>query len=233
MSIVKTVKTTGLSFIYVAGLLLAAQAQAAVISWTGAALDGTGATKISNSGDLVKAINFAGLEKTVNLGLGLGDVTFEAGAGQNPFSLTYPSYNPANTTGNVSFDSILNTGSWQVAPGTITYSGLTSGVNYLVQIFSLDSRGGDFGKRSVAVDEALASASFSDPLQDGWVFNGTFTADATSQDVIMTGSVFAGDGKNYVVANASQLRKVPEPATLSLLGLGLLGLSFMRRKRAA
>lgn len=219
------VKKTGSSFMFVVLLLLAGQAQAAVINWTGAELLDTGTLQISTSGTLVKAINYGGFEATA------GGVTFEDATGQNPFANAFPFYNPVPTTGDPDFDSILNDGSWQIGPGTITYGGLTSGMDYLVQIFSLDSRPGGASTRTMTVDAGTASESISGAMGNGWVFNGMFTADALTQDVTMTGSIFGG--QPYIVANASQLREVsvPEPAMLSLLGIGLLALGFMGCKR--
>ncbi len=219
------IKQMCLMSVLLTGLLCVGESSAAVIGWSGSALRTNGISTIETSGTLVQAINYGGPE------LSAGGITFEAGAGQNALSGTYKPYiDEASFTGDSDFDAILNTGTWEQYPSggasTITITNLTAGSTYLVQLFAVDTRDAYSGvdDRSITVDGAITSGE----MNDGFVFTGTFLADASSQDIAMTGS-----HNNWGLANAYQLRSIdkaiPEPATLTYIGLFGGGVLFVRR----
>jgi hypothetical protein len=65
------------------------------------------------------------------------------------------------------------------------------------------------------------------PLPNG----GSVIETGTFQQSVLAGVVSNGDFYNIQIA--SDVRDAPEPATLSLLGLGLVGLVMMRRRKAS
>lgn len=84
------------------------------------------------------------------------------------------------------------------------------------------------GFNSANADEYVAVSSFTTPSEITWL-EGRFLSGGslqfpTSVDLTGTASVF---GASF------RFEAVPEPASLALIGIGLAGLGFSRRKRAA
>ena len=157
-----------------------------------------------------------------------------------------------------SLNDILEGGIFDEA--TLTFSGLTAGLDYELQIFTNDARGGNgAGGRdnlwqvgfSDGVDpiDLTAPAGVSilnnrDPdtltgETSGNFIIGTFTADGTTQsfDFAGTRNAFTSIAGGQSQINALQLRDVtatavPEPGSLAVLGLGSL-VMFRRRRRSA
>lgn len=157
------------------------------------------------------------------------------------------------TVGDVS--GLINSGLWS---GTsFTMSGLTVNQQYEMQILVNDARGGTgagtrdtlwevgfndgVGGTTIAGKADLNNRPFNDsgdPNLAGDYIIGTFTAMTTTQtfDFAATRAGYTiGDDLTNVNAgqaqiNAFQLRAIPEPSSLALLGLGSLFLAKRRRR---
>jgi hypothetical protein len=223
----KRIATVGLTLGLLAGGV--GTAGASTITWTGGALVGTGTSQISTAGTFVEAHNVG--DATA---LAAGGITFDAAAA-SPFANIFGDFLFIPLTGDAAFDAVLDSGSWESGPKVLTLTGLTVGRSYLTQLFVADTRYFCCGDRTVTV--TAGNSATSGALLSGWVFNGTFTADAITQAITFTG---APDG--YAYLNASQLRDitatgrdlnaVPEPATLVLCSIGaMLAASRLRRRQ--
>jgi hypothetical protein len=109
---------------------------------------------------------------------------------------------------------------------TLALSGLTVGQEYLAQFWAVDMRNAGDRTQTIALDGGTPSA----PLLLGTAGRssyviGRFTADAT------TASFLLASGTNDRGINAFQLRAIPEPASLGMLGAAAIAMLLRRRFR--
>ncbi len=107
---------------------------------------------------------------------------------------------------------------------------LTIGHEYLLQFWVSDARDG-INARSLTLsgsdDDLSDSIGFGDGGNGHYII-GTFIADGTTQTITVN---IPDDSSSYQV-NLLQLRTIaiPEPSSIGLAGLGLLGAAFRRRR---
>lgn len=217
------IKSLGVSAIALGALVLSAEIHAAAITWSGSSLAGDGTDDISDLGTPVEAHNTGSGAAAITA----GGVLFDD-AETNPLGAVFATANPTSMTGESNFDDILQTASFALTDVTITIDSLIGGMGYLVQFFVADSRTCCSG-RTVTVDDLSGNTLTSGGIGSGYAFTGRFTADGTTQDVKFSGVAPGFTSVPYL--NAWQLRQVPEPVTLSLIGLGLAGIGYQRRKQ--
>lgn len=196
---------------------------AAPISWS-TPLDTADASDIVNNGVFVEAFN---------MGAGASDITVNSvdfAATNAILSLSAgASFLNGATSGDAAYDDLLD--SLDYGNGT-SYSfdigggNLKIGTKYTIQAWFTDLRGccsgrtmvlGDGGANTVGINATGGGL--------GQFAIGTFIADATTQTLSL-----ASPGFRNVHLNAYQVREVPVPATLVLMGLGLLGLGIRRSR---
>jgi len=205
--------------------VVAISAQAAVVAWdVPVKLSGDGATDVSSEGSPVDALDAQGGAITV------GGVSFRAmdyngpvivggGAGYGDFQIEATNTNPNIT--DAAYYTLLDSGIYNETG--IRFQGLTIGQQYLIQIWTCDSRYLG-GTRTATYDDGNGNTVDVDHGIDGNLGQyviGRFTADAALQDITPTGDL---------LVNAAQLRSIPEPATLGLLGLVGGAVVFARRR---
>ncbi|BDS06610.1 hypothetical protein NT6N_16500 [Oceaniferula spumae] len=203
-------------------------ASAAVITFGSADLS-TSATDISTNGTLVEAINLVSDDSQIGGGtLDINGVTF---TNTNLLGNNY-AFTTGVSTGDANLDVLFSTLGYTGA-AVQTLTGLTNGQQYELQLFIGDGRGFTAGRTMTFGDNDGdtgndATHTYSDgagTILEGTSAIGTFTAVGTTQDFI-----FGVDGGPGGDLNAYQLRAIPEPSSLALLGLGGLALVFRRRK---
>ena len=120
---------------------------------------------------------------------------------------------------------------------TYTLNGLTSGQDYLVQVWISDPRTqGSLARTASFYGEANNTSTTAKVLDYnvvdaqgglGQYIIGSFTADASSIQFLVEGNAPLNAGLQM---NAIQVRVVPEPSSTALLGLGLSSLLLRRRR---
>jgi hypothetical protein len=232
----------------IAALAAAPVAQAAVITWDPVVSSSSGnkfdSTGVNNEGDTVLALMVnSGGPDTVN------GVTFLNWGNQTQNGVTW-SYTggPGTTFQGVDHFVTGSPNDYFSGPTdaerdayihamagardgieTMSFSGLTVNQEYLVQVWAVDMRNNSTvnGYYTLALDGGTPSGSLEYFGPGGGVSSyvvGRFTADSTS------GTLALGDAYRPQV-NAIQLRAIPEPASLGMLGAAAAAMLLRRRFR--
>jgi hypothetical protein len=236
----------------VAGVGAAASASfGSTVTW-GTAANISGNTDVSTVGSLVLANEIGGAAaQTVN------GVTFSPFTGTNAATITQGNVTlSAPTSGDTvnidsgfgpstfssSYNAMLNgaaalgNGSSEangLDPMDLTIAGLTPGSPYLIEIWVNDSRGYPVNRQETLSGSNSDSAVIDYLTPPGQFITGTFVADSTGSQTISMTPVDINNSPSNADAqiNAFQVRAVPEPATLGLVGVGAMGLLLIGRKR--
>lgn len=208
-------KNTICSSLLLGGLTLTSQA--AVIAWTTA--DITDINDVITTGTTVTAQNYSGTGAPATVTVAGIDFTEN-----NSLSGNFSGDIFALATGDVGYDTFLgdidfNSGA---ADSTETISlSVTDGQQYILQVWYADDN-------TTGRVMTLTGSGGDNVLQGDDFAVGTFTADSTSQDLIITMS--GGASNNGVRLTGYQLRAVPEPSSVALLGFGAVGFLLRRRR---
>jgi len=221
--------------------LTTATSHAAVITW-GGPQNISGNSDVDTTGSLVGAFNIgvAGVGNTtingvtfVGLALSGNNVTSgnfnlsvaTAFAGNNSVGFAAAPFN----TLSAAYQAMLGTEAGDFTNAiTLTMSGLTPGQTYEFEWWKNVSNGFQSHTTTATAGNAVSlnsNTSGGTPGGIGQFALGTFVADATSSETITFSSALQD------TLNGFQLRVVPEPGTLSLVGLGLLVAFGMRRRK--
>ena len=191
----------------------------------------TADTQVLHTGTTVFAYDRSNSTQTVN------GVTFTGSATQNAITLSGFLGNAAtsSSSGGISaaFATVLSVNNYNAnnAPGTLTFSGLTNGTQYQLQLFAgtnFTGYNGANGSGSETVNGTTLTVGGTTPINS--FTTATFVADATGQATITLAQ--ASGSTAPPIFNAVNLQAVPEPACLSLLAFGGLGLLARRRRTA-
>jgi hypothetical protein len=210
--------------------------------------DGTTAVAMNASGDTsgdedttVNGVAFTGAGNGVVVG-GSGTETITINGGSDNVG----SFGDGEFSSNGAIYHLIRGAIFEV--DSVTLGGLQVGQEYLIQIFTNDARSSRSVSSVVGFDGAAASPLGTSQLNNsadgtnsetdtgneaGDSILATFTADSVTQSFDVFGSGNGGasfaQGAGQAQINAIQLRSIPEPGSLALLGLG--GLLIARRRR--
>jgi hypothetical protein len=226
-------RSLSLAIVSCAALSLAPASNAAPISWsivdvTGGS--GIGDAAVSTNGTTIEAANFAGsggAPDVVINGITFVGIDFlNAGNPTNLVGLNYNNSQNGNgeTFGTDSINLMLDTIGFRSQQNVTDadISGLTPGLQYEVQFFLSHT---NTASRTQEISDGEGNTIIMKNANPSQAVTGTFTADAAIQFV-----QFDNLSSGSQLLSGYQLRLVPEPSSLALLGLG--GLLISRRRRS-
>lgn len=152
----------------------------------------------------------------------INEVSFYTGGGPNNGSSTYSVYLATNPNGST----LASTFSQNVSPdralfATLTTTAFSAGNVNFFGSFAYDPTEGD-----LIVDIVNSNASFSQSFSSTYNVSRVYQFNASSSGYVSNGY---GIATSFVTGAPNA---VPEPSTVALLGLGLLGVVASRRKSA-
>jgi hypothetical protein len=188
-------------------------APAADIAW--GPLSDFNTSNLNLSGTIVQAVSFGTTSQTVTIGG--NTATFVASPtitppnggfqnGPNDTAALTPTY--TNVVGNTELENVLRSHSWTSFSGpgsqTITLGGLLAGQTYELQAFLHDGRTtgappGGFGAVPYYLTDLSGNQSPTAVRNEGAIIVGTFTADASTQDVNVVSDVWDPALSGYVL----------------------------------
>jgi hypothetical protein len=213
-------------------LMASSSASAGIITWnTPTAISPVGDTIVSTTGTLVEALNWGGTgTRTINgvtfTGKSAGGITTNSDFSSIPnYAHSWAVYTDGGVGGD--FEALLDSFmfKWPGVSSPVSLSGLTLGSQYMVQFFVSDDR--NCCKAEMSWFSGGGNESDHVRYDLSYAVTGMFTADATTQALTVNGQESSQLG-------GYQLRKlatVPEPVTLAMFGLGLVGLSIARYRK--